>query len=105
MILNRHRTHLNKHGVECVLVETEKGFGKVPLCCIVCDYFTFPETGEYGSVYGGPDCEKFLFFPTKKGSCKRQKLLEFLWAGWLLARQHQHAGKYVGDDPMMINFA
>lgn len=45
----------------------------VPLCCLDCRNYDPGEYGDYGSLLSGPYCEKNVFFPTKKGTCKKQE--------------------------------
>lgn len=81
-------THINKHGVECVRYTTGVHFGRevkqasgkmvfqtnlpvdVPVCCTKCPFFDRGEYGEMGTPLSGPGCNRGLFFPTQKGTCK-----------------------------------
>jgi hypothetical protein len=45
----------------------------VPACCLDCRHYDMGEVGDYGSKLGPPCCDLNLFFPTRKGTCKRRE--------------------------------
>lgn len=77
----------NKHGVEGKykglgrFVKLDKNFNKtpdqydfIPKCCLECGNLDV-ELGDYGSQLTPYYCEKNIFFPTKKGTCRGQDKL------------------------------
>jgi hypothetical protein len=66
----------NQHGVTGELIKAGDLFaGKVfvPDCCFSCAHFCVGEFGDFGNRLSPPECKVMLRFPTKKGTCKRQK--------------------------------
>lgn len=43
----------------------------VPKVCVECPEFDYGEYGDYGNLLSGPYCEANIWFPTRKGTCKR----------------------------------
>lgn len=67
----------NNHGVTGELIKAGDLFaGKVfvPDCCLSCARLDIGEFGDFGNRLSPPECKVMLRFPTKKGSCKRQKV-------------------------------
>lgn len=42
----------------------------VPKVCLDCPFYDAGEYGEYGSKLSFPYCERNVWFPTRKGTCK-----------------------------------
>jgi hypothetical protein len=42
----------------------------VPAVCQTCRFFDPGESGDYGEHLSPPYCEKNVWFPTRKGTCK-----------------------------------
>lgn len=67
----------NQHGIQGEWMRAGDLFaGKVfiPACCLTCSrYDPWSQYGEFGNRLGPPECKVMLRFPTKKGTCKRQK--------------------------------
>lgn len=62
--MSNHYT--NEHGVELY----RWGDAFVPKCCLDCEHLD-AEFGDLGSVLAGPYCERNIFMPRRKGTCKR----------------------------------
>lgn len=56
---------INKHGIEV----TKKH--RTPLVCLSCPLFEDEEYDYDGQFWAAPFCRAGLFFPVKKGTCKR----------------------------------
>lgn len=79
----------NEHGVEGVWSHCGTHFGKfvkeadgserfktalplfVPRCCIECSNYDMGEYGDYGNLLSGPTCSENVWFPVRKGTCKK----------------------------------
>lgn len=64
---------INNHGVRGILKGTFINPIFVPQCCLDCRQLE----ENYHGQYGGDDysiCLKNIFFPTKKGACKKQEI-------------------------------
>lgn len=64
----------NKHGVECI----QDHFGmfgdiSIPVICWGCSRIFEAPKDDLGDVFAPPECRNNVFFPTRKGSCKRQE--------------------------------
>ena len=58
----------NEHGVE--VVAAVGGRYTIPKICSLCKHHEY-EIGEMGTVLCGSYCAANLWFPTKKGTCKK----------------------------------
>jgi hypothetical protein len=61
---------INEHGVEGRLLRG----GFTPMCCLQCAHYEI-EYDEFRDI-GYPYCAKNIWFPTRSGKCKRQRLVK-----------------------------
>jgi hypothetical protein len=55
----------------------------IPQICTSCQHYSGPEYGDYGTQYSWPYCMLGLFFPTRRGTCKRYENAEAARKRWI----------------------
>lgn len=81
---------INKHGIKVHTYETShwghtdkegqwhNAVVQVPECCFSCKYFDDGERGEYGDILTPPYCTINIWFPIRKGQCKKKMIRTYL---------------------------